>query len=144
MDFGKLKSVTEHVGYLVLPVVEQMTSLCKDGLGQWCHWGATTQDITDTATMLQIRSGLELVQGDLEAILRALAQWWTTFSAWHRNSSRGGLRRRTASASNKILDGYLAQSFLQLEPLPRYQLPTSPLRMQREGSGSRPRQVSHG
>ncbi len=29
MDFGKLKSVTEHVGYPVLPVVEQLTALCK-------------------------------------------------------------------------------------------------------------------
>ena len=73
MDFGKLKSVTEHVGYTVLPVVEQLTALCKDGLGQWCHWGATTQDITDTATVLQIRDGLELVESDLREILEALA-----------------------------------------------------------------------
>lgn len=72
-DFGKLKSVTEHVGYPVLPVVEQLTALCKDGLGQWCHWGATTQDITDTATVLQIQSGLELVDADLKAIIAALA-----------------------------------------------------------------------
>ncbi len=73
MDFGKLRSVTEHVGYPVLPVVEQLTALCKNGLGQWCHWGATTQDITDTATVLQIRDGLELVESDLKEILEALA-----------------------------------------------------------------------
>ncbi len=73
MDFGKLKSVTEHVGYPVLPVVEQLTTLCKDGLGQWCHWGATTQDITDTATVLQMQSGLQLVEADLQAINEALA-----------------------------------------------------------------------
>ena len=72
MDFGKLKSVTEHVGYPVLPVVEQLTALCKDGLGQWCHWGATTQDVTDTATVLQIRSGLELVEQDMNAVVDAL------------------------------------------------------------------------
>ncbi len=72
IDFGKLKAVTEHVGYPVLPVVEQLTALCKDGLGQWCHWGATTQDITDTATVLQIRAGLELVESDLNAIIGAL------------------------------------------------------------------------
>jgi hypothetical protein len=46
----------------VLPVVQQLTALCKDGLGQWCHWGATTQDITDTATVLQIRSALVVVE----------------------------------------------------------------------------------
>ena len=72
-DFAKLKSATEHIGYPVLPVVQQLTALCKDGLGQWCHWGATTQDITDTSTVLQIQAGLELVEVDLKAILDALA-----------------------------------------------------------------------
>ena len=38
------------------------SALCDDGLGEWCHWGATTQDITDTATVLQIRDALELVE----------------------------------------------------------------------------------
>ena len=26
---------------------------CEGDLGEWCHWGATTQDITDTATTLK-------------------------------------------------------------------------------------------
>lgn len=74
MDFTKMKSAMEHVGYPVLPVVQQLTALCKDGLGQWCHWGATTQDITDTATVLQIRSALALVEQDLKAIMQSLAE----------------------------------------------------------------------
>lgn len=73
MDFDKMKLAMEHIGYPVLPVVEQLTALCKDGLGQWCHWGATTQDITDTATVLQIRSALELVETDLKSIAASLA-----------------------------------------------------------------------
>jgi 3-carboxy-cis,cis-muconate cycloisomerase len=72
-DFAKLKDATERIGYPVLPVVQQLVSLCRDGLGEWCHWGATTQDITDTATMLQIRDGLRLVERDLEAIADSLA-----------------------------------------------------------------------
>ncbi len=35
------------------------SALCDDGLGEWCHWGATTQDITDTAAILQIRAALD-------------------------------------------------------------------------------------
>ncbi len=73
MDWDKMKAQMEHIGYPVLPVVEQLTALCKNGLGQWCHWGATTQDITDTATVLQIRSALELVEDDLSAIIGSLA-----------------------------------------------------------------------
>src|SRR5207244_7108890 len=74
IDFAKLKAQTERIGYPVLPVVQQLVALCKDGLGEWCHWGATTQDITDTATVLQIRDGLALVEQDIEAISDALAQ----------------------------------------------------------------------
>ena len=72
-DFAKLKSQTERIGYPVLPVVQQLVALCRDGLGEWCHWGATTQDITDTATILQIREALDLVEADLVAISDALA-----------------------------------------------------------------------
>ncbi len=86
MDFGKLKSATEHIGYPVLPVVQQLTALCRDGLGQWCHWGATTQDITDTATILQIRSGLELVEADMKAVMKSLAK----LAKEHRNTPMVG------------------------------------------------------
>src|SRR5271167_168474 len=73
IDFGKLKSQTERIGYPVLPVVQQLVALCRDGLGEWCHWGATTQDITDTATVMQIREALTLIEANLDAIADALA-----------------------------------------------------------------------
>jgi 3-carboxy-cis,cis-muconate cycloisomerase len=73
IDFGKLKSQTERIGYPVLPVVQQLVGLCRDGLGEWCHWGATTQDITDTATVMQIREALILIERHLDGIAGALA-----------------------------------------------------------------------
>jgi 3-carboxy-cis,cis-muconate cycloisomerase len=73
IDFAKLKATTERIGYPILGVVQQIVALCEKGLGEWCHWGATTQDITDTATIMQIRSALELVEADMEKIAAALA-----------------------------------------------------------------------
>ena len=73
MDFGKLETQTARIGYPVLPVVQQLVALCRDGLGEWCHWGATTQDVTDTATVLQVREALTLVEADIDAIADALA-----------------------------------------------------------------------
>src|SRR5579864_5616964 len=72
-DFAKLKAETERIGYPVLPAVQQLVALCRDGLGEWCHWGATTQDITDSATVMQIREGLALIEADLNGIADALA-----------------------------------------------------------------------
>src|SRR5881227_3224982 len=72
IDMQKLKQQTERIGYPVLGVVSQLTTLCRDKLGEYCHWGATTQDITDTATVLQIREGLDIVDRELTAISAAL------------------------------------------------------------------------
>ena len=73
IDLAKLKRQTERIGYSVLPVVQQIVENCADGLGEWCHWGATTQDITDTATVMQIAEALRLVEADLHAISASLA-----------------------------------------------------------------------
>jgi 3-carboxy-cis,cis-muconate cycloisomerase len=74
IDMAKLKAQTERIGYPVLGVVSQLNALCRDRLGEYCHWGATTQDITDTATVLQIREALDLIEADLKAISAALAE----------------------------------------------------------------------
>jgi len=73
MDMDKLREATERIGYPVLPVVQQLVTACRDKLGEWSHWGATTQDITDTATILQIRESLALVEKEIDGISDALA-----------------------------------------------------------------------
>ncbi|MEM7250611.1 MAG: adenylosuccinate lyase family protein [Pseudomonadota bacterium] len=73
VDLSRLRTRTEIVGYPILPLVEQLAEWAEDGLGQYAHWGATTQDIMDTADVLQIRRGLRLVDTELDAISEALA-----------------------------------------------------------------------
>ena len=73
-DMAKLKEATERIGYPVLPVVQQLVKLCKNGLGEWSHWGATTQDITDTATILQISEAFDIIEKELGGISDALAK----------------------------------------------------------------------
>lgn len=75
-DMGRLRAETEIVGYPILPLVEQLAPLAGEA-GKYLHWGATTQDIMDTATVLQLRQGLDVVcrqvdavRGDLAALAR--------------------------------------------------------------------------
>ena len=72
LDLARLKRETETVGYPILPLVRQLAERAGDG-GRWLHWGATTQDIMDTAVVLQIRAGLDLLQADLDAARSHLA-----------------------------------------------------------------------
>jgi 3-carboxy-cis,cis-muconate cycloisomerase len=73
IDLERLRRETERAGSPIIAVVQQLVGLCADGLGEYCHWGATTQDITDTATILQLREALDLVEADLAAVSAALA-----------------------------------------------------------------------
>src|SRR6516162_1600057 len=72
LDLARLKSETETVGYPILPLVRQLAELAGDA-GRYIHWGATTQDIMDTAAVLQIRAGLALIEEDVTAVRSHLA-----------------------------------------------------------------------
>src|SRR5688572_31609490 len=48
IDLDQLKASTELVGYPILPLVRQLERLCRDDLGGYLHWGATTQDRKST------------------------------------------------------------------------------------------------
>ena len=74
IDMARLRQQTERIGYPILGVVTQINQLCRDKLGEYVHWGATTQDITDTATVLQIREALAIVERELAAISAAMAK----------------------------------------------------------------------
>jgi 3-carboxy-cis,cis-muconate cycloisomerase len=77
MDFEQLRKQTELIGYPVLPMVQQLVKKVnevEDGLGEWAHWGTTTQDLTDTAVVMQLRDTLNLVEQVLDDIVAALGK----------------------------------------------------------------------
>src|SRR5258705_181601 len=72
LDFELLRKETDIVGYPILPLVHQLVKQCGEA-GRYIHWGATTQDIMDTATVLQVRDALDLVDADIAALRTILA-----------------------------------------------------------------------
>src|SRR5579872_2201415 len=71
LDTAELAASVRNVGYPVVGLVKGLSRAAGEA-GRWTHWGATTQDIMDTATVLQVRSGLDLIEADMKALLRAL------------------------------------------------------------------------
>ena len=74
VDWAALGVGTENVGYPITPLVKQLSGWPPDGLGEFCHWGATTQDIMDTADVLQAREALALLEKDLLQLCDNLAK----------------------------------------------------------------------
>jgi 3-carboxy-cis,cis-muconate cycloisomerase len=73
LDLDLLRRETEVVGYPILPLVHQLAKLCGEA-GRYVHWGATTQDIMDTAVVLQIRDALAAIDTDLAELRDVLVR----------------------------------------------------------------------
>jgi len=105
LDLARLKREAETVGYPILPLVRQLAEHAGEA-GGWLHWGATTQDIMDTAVVLQIRAGLELIEQDLAAVRGHLA----ALARSHRDTPMAG--RTHLQHALPITFGYKAAIWL--------------------------------
>jgi len=85
LDLAKLKAETDIVGYPIIGIVHQMAKQCGEA-GRYVHWGATTQDIMDSATVLQLRTALDIIDDELHAVARALEG----LAAKHRDTVMAG------------------------------------------------------
>lgn len=65
------KEITE-ISHPIVPMVRQLTDVCENGYGQYVHWGATTQDIMDSANVLQLKEVIVILERDIAAIQKAL------------------------------------------------------------------------
>lgn len=81
IDYGRLKIETDNVGYPIVGLVHQIATQAGEA-GRYVHWGATTQDIMDTAVVLQIRDALALIDVDLASLDGTL----TALSRQHRDT----------------------------------------------------------
>jgi 3-carboxy-cis,cis-muconate cycloisomerase len=60
------------VGYPILPLITQLQGMVDEENGKYIHWGATTQDIMDTASVLQMKNGLGVVERVLATTCESL------------------------------------------------------------------------
>ena len=71
-------------GNLAIPLVKQLTARVKSAdpeAAKYVHWGATSQDIIDTATVLQLRDALVLIERGIDALCATLADLARTHRA---------------------------------------------------------------
>ncbi len=107
LDFELLRRETDNVGYPILPLVHQLVRQCGEA-GRFLHWGATTQDIMDTAVVLQMREGLRIIGEDIAALQRILADLART----HRDTPMAG--RTHLQQALPITFGYKAAIWLAM------------------------------
>ncbi len=70
----QIAASTRTVGYSVVGVVKELGRVAGEEAARYIHLGATTQDILDTALVLQMRWACVVLRRDLLALARKLAE----------------------------------------------------------------------
>jgi 3-carboxy-cis,cis-muconate cycloisomerase len=85
-DVDAIFAEAAAAGTLVIPLVRMLTERVDAHARGYVHWGATSQDIADTAMVLQIHEGLELLANDLQGVADGAA----TLAERHRRTLMAG------------------------------------------------------
>ncbi|MBP0629105.1 adenylosuccinate lyase family protein [Cupriavidus sp. AcVe19-1a] len=107
IDFDHMRAETDIVGYPILPLVHQLVAMCGEA-GRYVHWGATTQDIMDTAVALQVRDALDSIDADIRALRGILAG----LAVRHRDTPMAG--RTHLQQALPVTFGYKAAIWLAM------------------------------
>jgi adenylosuccinate lyase len=76
LDVTRIKQGVDQTVHPIVPVIRVLADACDGDAGEYIHWGATTQDIMDTANVLQVRDALAIFEkraAELEKVLTKLA-----------------------------------------------------------------------
>jgi len=77
IDLAELKREMDRTSHPIVPLLRAMKKVCRGDAAEYIHWGATTQDIVDTGTVLQVKDALQIIQAryvELCTHLEALAR----------------------------------------------------------------------
>jgi adenylosuccinate lyase len=68
----RCKEIEEKTKHDLLAMVYALQEVCEGDAGGYIHLGATSYDTEDTALALQLRRAMDIIEGDLKALLKVL------------------------------------------------------------------------
>lgn len=72
VDVDMVAGEIRRIKHPLVPALKAVQQLCKPEHGEYIHFGPTTQDVLDTATVLQMKDAHAVFLRDMKAIGRAL------------------------------------------------------------------------
>lgn len=75
-DITELAEAATRSGNLAIPLVKALTARVASGdadAARYVHWGATSQDVIDNATMLGLRAAIDALLGDIDRAIAGFA-----------------------------------------------------------------------
>jgi adenylosuccinate lyase len=74
LDLGSIRNGIARTSHPLMPLIVELSRVVGEPHGGWVHWGATTQNITQTGDVLILRKVHRVILGLLARIMTALAK----------------------------------------------------------------------
>jgi adenylosuccinate lyase len=72
VDLDAIGAEIRRIKHPLVPALKAVEKLCRDGHGEYIHFGPTTQDVLDTGVVLQVRDAHAIYLREMKVIGRAL------------------------------------------------------------------------
>ncbi|MEM2924885.1 MAG: adenylosuccinate lyase [Methanocellales archaeon] len=72
VKLDRVKEIESEIHHDIMAVVQALVEQCPPEAGRWVHFGATSNDILDTALALQLREALAILERKLKDLLAIL------------------------------------------------------------------------
>ena len=69
----KVKEIEDEIGHDVMAIVKALSEVADKG-GAYVHYGATSNDIIDSATAIQLKKAMKIIKADLISLETVLAR----------------------------------------------------------------------
>jgi adenylosuccinate lyase len=73
IDLDAVRAEVARTEHQLVPLIWELDKMCEGDAGGFIHWGATTQNITQTGQILLLKQAHKIFLGQLATLLRALA-----------------------------------------------------------------------
>src|SRR2546428_4208609 len=73
LDLEAVRAGLARTGHPLVPLVWELDRVCEGDAGGYVHWGATTQNVTQTGLLLQVRRAHDIFLRQIAVILTTLA-----------------------------------------------------------------------
>ena len=73
VSVDRIKEIEKETRHDLMAMVKAMTEKCEGDAGKYVHLGATSNDIVDTATALQLKAAMEIVLEDVDDLIMVFA-----------------------------------------------------------------------
>lgn len=74
IDLDEVQEGVRRTEHSLVPLLGALERACRDGAGEYVHYGATTQDIGDTGEVLEMRDVLDEAEAELRTVVARLVE----------------------------------------------------------------------